>query len=82
MSQKEVLQKLQQILKSPAITFDPTPFLLVGSQLYFKFEEMYAHVKGLTSKLDAIITRCEESALHIASLKENLRAGFFADKGS
>ena len=65
-----ILNKLELLLQKQ---LDPTPFLLAGSQILFKFEEMYAHVKGLTRKLDVILTKCEENAVKIAALQKEMR---------
>ena len=65
-----ILSKLEELLQKQ---FDPTPFLLAGTQILFKFEEMYAHVKGLTRKLDVILTKCEENAVKIAALQKEMR---------
>ena len=82
----EILKKLDTLLKAPAMTFDPTPFLLAGTQILFKFEEVHAHVKGLTKKLDTISAICEENARQIAALKQDmvdvLAADPFGDLGS
>ena len=65
-----ILNKLELLLQKQ---LDPTPFLLAGSQILFKFEEMYAHVKGLTRKLDVILTKCDENAVKIAALQKEMR---------
>ena len=65
-----ILSKLEELLQKQ---FDPTPFLLAGTQILFKFEEMYAHVKGLTRKLDVILTKCDENAVKIAALQKEMR---------
>ena len=65
-----ILSKLDELLKKQ---FDPAPFLLAGTQLLFKFEEIYNHVKGLTQKLDAILTKCEVNELKIAALRQEMR---------
>ena len=70
MTIKIILSKLEELLQKQ---FDPTPFLLAGTQILFKFDEMYAHVKGLTKKLDVILTKCEENAVKIAALQKEMR---------
>ena len=62
-----ILSKLEELLRKQ---FDPTPCLLAGTQILFKFEEMYNHVKGLTAKLDNILAKCEENELTIKALKQ------------
>ena len=64
-----ILSKLDELLKKQ---IDPGPFLLAGTQILYKFEEMYTHVKGLTQKLDAIVTKCEENELKIAALRQEI----------
>ena len=70
MDNKMILSKLDELLKKQ---FDPAPFLLAGTQLLFKFEEIYNHVKGLTQKLDTILTKCDENELRIAALTQEVR---------
>ena len=70
MTNRMILSKLEELLQKQ---FDPTPFLLAGTQILFKFEEMYAHVKGLTRKLDVILTKCDENAVKIAALQKEMR---------
>ena len=70
MTNQTILDKLEELLKKQ---LDPTPFLLAGTQILFKFEEMYAHVKGLTKKLDVILTKCEENDVKIAALRNEMR---------
>ena len=70
MTNQMILNKLELLLQKQ---LDPTPFLLAGSQILFKFEEMYAHVKGLTRKLDVILTKCDENAVKIAALQKEMR---------
>ena len=70
MTNQKILDKLEQLLKKQ---LDPTPFLLAGTQILFKFEEMYAHVKGLTRKLDVILTKCDDNAVKIAALQKEMR---------
>ena len=65
-----ILNKLELLLQKQ---LDPTPFLLAGTQILIKFEEMYAHVKGLTRKLDVILTKCDENAVKIAALQKEMR---------
>ena len=67
--QKMILSKLEELLQKQ---FDPTPFLLAGTQLLFKFEEIHSHVKGLTHKLDAILQMCEANELKIAVLRQEM----------
>jgi hypothetical protein len=69
MENKMILSKLEELLRKQ---FDPTPCLLAGTQILFKFEEMYSHVKGLTKKVDAIFTKCEEIELKIAALMQEM----------
>ena len=66
-----ILSKLEELLRKQ---FDPTPCLLAGTQILFKFEEMYTHVKGLTTKLDNILAKCEENELTIKALKQARRS--------
>ena len=70
MTNQMILNKLELLLQKQ---LDPTPFLLAGTQILFKFEEMYAHVKGLTRKLDVILTKCDENAVKIAALQKEMR---------
>ena len=63
-----ILSKLEELLQKQ---LDPTPFLLAGTQILFKFEEMYAHVKGLTKKLDVILTKCEENEGKMAAFRNS-----------
>ena len=64
---KMILSKLDQLLQKQ---IDPTGFMMAGTQLLFKFEDiMYSQVKGLTTKLDAILTKCDENELRIAALR-------------
>ena len=70
MTNQMILDKLELLLQKQ---LDPAPFLLAGTQILFKFEEMYAHVKGLTRKLDVILTKCEENAVKIAALQKEMR---------
>ena len=70
MTNQMILDKLELLLQKQ---LDPAPFLLAGTQILFKFEEMYAHVKGLTRKLDVILTKCEENAVKIAALQKETR---------
>ena len=70
MTNQMILNKLELLLQKQ---LDPTPFLLAGTQILFKFEEMYAHVKSLTRKLDVILTKCEENAVKIAALQKEMR---------
>ena len=67
---KMILSKLDQLLKKQ---IDPTGFMMAGTQLLFKFEDMYSQVKGLTTKLDAILTKCDENELRIAALRQEVR---------
>ena len=67
--QKMILSKLEELLQKQ---FDPAPFLLAGTQLLFKFEEIHSHVKGLTQKLDAILQKCEANELRIAVLRQEM----------
>ena len=67
--QKMILSKLEELLQKQ---FDQTPFLLAGTQLLFKFEEIHSHVKGLTQKLDAILQKCEANELRIAVLRQEM----------
>ena len=69
-----ILQKLEELLTSPMIQFDPTPLLLAGTQILYKFEEIYSHVKGLTTKLDAIVHKCEENEAKINDLTSRVKA--------
>ena len=55
------LPKLEDVLQSPIVQL-----------LYCKFEEIYNHVKGLTSKLDALIAKLDNE-LTIATLRKDLR---------
>ena len=66
---KMILSKLDQLLKKQ---IDLTGFMMAGTQLLFKFEDMYSQVKGLTTKLDAILTKCEENELRIAALRTEM----------
>ena len=56
------LPKLEEVLQSPIVQL-----------LYCKFEEIYSHVKGLTSKLDALIAKLDANELTIATLRKDLR---------
>ena len=56
------LPKLEDVLQSPIVQL-----------LYCKFEEIYNHVKGLTSKLDALIAKLDANELTIATLRKDLR---------
>ena len=67
--QKMILSKLEELLQKQ---FDPTPFLLAGTQLLFKFEEIHSHVKGLKQKLEAILKKCEANELRIAVLRQEM----------
>ena len=69
MTNQMILNKLELLLQKQ---LDPTPFLLAGTQILFKFEEMYGHVKGLTRKLDVILTKCDENAVKIAALQKEM----------
>ena len=55
------LPKLEEVLQSPIVQL-----------LYCKFEEIYSHVKGLTSKLDALIAKLDANELTIATLRKDL----------
>ena len=67
MSPKIILQKLDKVLESPMIQFDPTPLVWAGTQILY-------YVKGLTNKLDAIVNKCEENELKIKDLTTRMRA--------
>ena len=69
MTNKMILDKLELLLQKQ---IDPTPFLLAGTQILYKFEEMYGHVKGLTKKLDEILTKCEVNEVKMADLRKEM----------
>ena len=56
------LPKLEQMLQSPLVQL-----------LFYKFEEIHTHVKGLTNKLDALLAKLDANELTIATLRKDLR---------